>query len=290
MKGFVILVSFLLHILQTEGQTLNIEDPVRVPVKVLRRGANSTCPSEQDVIDAKDELRHQIASTTLSAVAAGCGGAGWRRIGYLDMTDPSQSCPPGLILESITSQVRACGRASLVADCWSTYYNNSNSQYSRVCGRVRGYQFGSTRGFFRGSGQEEVDDVYVNGVSLTHGQSGNRTHIWTFAAGYTEIDSSREAFAKCPCLNAGATPPPLFVGSDYFCESGRPNDLIFFTDDALWDGQNCTTGNCCAFNNPPYFTKTLPTPTSDDIELRICNQDGPSGADSPIDQVELYVQ
>ncbi len=39
-------------------------------------------------------------------------------------------------------------------------------------------------------------------------------------------------------------------------------------DDPLWDGQGCIHGNlCCSLNKPPWFTKTLPTPTTDDIEM-----------------------
>ena len=222
---------------------------------------------------------------------AGCGGAGWRRVGYLDMTDPDQSCPPGLSLKTYSSGVRPCGRASVNAGaCWSTFYTTGDSQYSRVCGRVRGYQFGITQAFIRG---QEIDGYYVDGVILTHGQSGNRTHIWTFAAGLTEAIDRRYSEQHCPCVFAGAEPPPSFVGADYFCESGLHivfhAPYILYPDDPLWDGQNCIS-NCCAFNNPPYFTKTLPAPTSDNIELRICSSRSGSDADSPIDQVELYVQ
>ena len=42
-------------------------------------------------------------------------------------------------------------------------------------------------------------------------------------------------------------------------------------NDVLWDGQDCTpTSTCCQLNNPPWFTKNLPTSTNEDIELRIC--------------------
>ena len=74
MKANVLAVLFLLHVLQTEGQPLGVEDPVRVPTKVLREGANGTCPSEQNTINAKDELRRLTISTTLAAITAGCGG------------------------------------------------------------------------------------------------------------------------------------------------------------------------------------------------------------------------
>ena len=38
-----------------------------------------------------------------------------------------------------------------------------------------------------GYAAQGIDGYYVEGVSLTHGQSGSRTHIWTFAAGLSEV-------------------------------------------------------------------------------------------------------
>ena len=52
---------------------------------------------------------------------------------------------------------------------------------------------------------------------------------------------------------------------DYFCES-RLNSRSASADDPLWDGEGCTsTSTCCELNNPPYFTKQLTSPTTDDI-------------------------
>ena len=99
----------------------------------------------------------------------------------------------------------------------------------------------------------------------------------------------------CPCVASNAAPPPpSFIGNDYFCESGLnapwvDRQYIFYPNDPLWDGQDCPS-RCCEFNNPPYFIKTLPAPTTDDIELRICAEHFGATEDSPIDQVEIYVQ
>ena len=61
MRAYVLAVVFLLHILRTEGQPEPlVEDPVRVPAKVLRESAAGTCPSEQDTTNAKDELSQNI--------------------------------------------------------------------------------------------------------------------------------------------------------------------------------------------------------------------------------------
>ena len=63
MKTFVFTVMFLLYALYTEGQPQPqplVGEPVRVPGKVLRESAADTCPSDQDTIDAKNELRQNI--------------------------------------------------------------------------------------------------------------------------------------------------------------------------------------------------------------------------------------
>ena len=76
----------------------------------------------------------------------------------------------------------------------------------------------------------------------------------------------------CPCDNNNIYPSPLFVGNDYFCESVRENSWadIFYPNAPLWDGQVCEGGGtCCQFNNPPWFTKILANPTTENIELRL---------------------
>ena len=118
-----------------------------------------------------------------------------------------------------------------------------------------------------------LEESYVDGVSLTHGAAGERQHIWTFAAGLSEGMIYSDEF-KCPHDFDSESPP--YVNGDYFCESGNNNDssvdYVFFGSDPLWDGEGCgfnTTS--CQFNNPPYFSKILPAPTTDDIELRLCH-------------------
>ena len=161
-----------------------------------------------------------------------------------------------------------------------------------MCGRIRGYQFGATSGFY-GIGQG-IDNNYVEGVSLTRGGAGNRQHIWTFAAGLSEV-TTQWPNEGCPCDTAAPSVVPSFVGNDYFCESGLHSEwtfnFILFSNDVLWDGQDCTsTSTCCQFNNPPWFTKNLPNVTTDDIELRLCADNSYGNEDVPIELIELYVQ
>lgn len=83
-----------------------------------------------------------------------------------------------------------------------------------------------------------------------------------------------------------------FLGDDYFCEAGVKNGTalqgVFYPDNAIWDGACCRFGTCCEFNNPPWFCKTLPMPTMDDLEVRICHDE--SYEDSPVELLELFVQ
>ena len=208
------------------------------------------------------------------------------------MTDTSYNCPTGLRLTSYSK--RTCGRPVTSRGCSSTTFGVGGLPYSRVCGRIKGYQVGATSAFYYSS--LGIDSYYVDGVSLTHGGAGNRQHIWTFAAGVSEITTifSNEA---CPCGTGPTSRVPAFVGNDYFCESGLHTEWsinylgVLFPNDVLWDGQNCTsTSTCYQFNNPPWFTKNLTNATTDEIELRICIENYLCNEDIPLELIELYVR
>ena len=218
-----------------------------------------------------------------------CGGeGGWRRAVYLNMTDPTTSCPFGWQL--ITFPKRTCGGVTGRLSCDSVFFPVTGGDYNRVCGRIKAYQVGYIDAFeaYDEGQATTIDGAYVAGVSLTHGSP--RQHIWTFAAGATEAVPTRNDACPCDATINIAIPP--FVGECYFCESGvnfgSPGSQ-FYPDDPLWDGENCTsTSTCCEMNNPPYFTKQLTSPTTDDIEARLCRYD--SGEDSPVEFIELYVK
>ena len=222
---------------------------------------------------------------------------GWMRVANLDMTDPDQNCPAGFRLVSRTSApLRTCGRPG-PAGCVSTTFQTYGVEYSHVCGRVIGYQdgtpgaFGPSAPLPRGT---TIDSYYVDGVSLTNGQSP-RQHIWRFAGAADETAGDSILPSICPCTQPDvpyAGTIPSFVGQDYFCDTGSREavELIFYHNDPLWDGQGCGgTSTCCEFNNPPWFCRQLPQPTTDDIELRICGDEATNDEDTPIEQVEIYV-
>ena len=213
---------------------------------------------------------------------------GWMRVANLDMTDPTQQCPDGFKLTNRTEPpLRTCGRPAGHRDgCVSTTFPVYGIEYSRVCGRIVGYQFGSPSGF--DTLENSIDSDYIAGISLTHGLP--RQHIWSFVNAQNELTN----FEVCPCIQNNTDSVPLFVGSDYFCDSAvrgsSTTEGIYHPDDPLWDGEGCgSTSTCCEFNNPPWFCKQLPQPTTDDIEFRLCENTDSIHDDSPFEFVQLHI-
>ena len=118
-----------------------------------------------------------------------------------------------------------------------------------------------------------------------------RQHIWTYAVGLTADDTSA---SSCPC-NTGTTANTLSYGNDYYCESGARSSTFhskgFYPNDILWDGQQCESHEspCCSSSTIPWFIKTLPQSVTDDIELRMCSNEGYPDEATPIDIIEIYI-
>ena len=225
-----------------------------------------------------------------------CNGVagGWMRIVSLNMTDGSCTCPLGL--RTLQNPQPLCAINTDGSGCSSTVFPVQGVQYSRVCGKIIGYQQGSPDAFwaYNHGGQTIIDYYYVDGISLTHGSP--RKHIWTFAAALHEYNSPSNSV--CPCTNTRNSQHniitiPSFVGHDYFCDTGSENQVQnkFYGDDPLWDGEGCGQFNtCCSWNTPPWFIKQLSSPTSDDIEMRLCSNENRDNEDITVETLEIYVQ
>ena len=221
-----------------------------------------------------------------------CGQGEWRRVAYLNMNDPTQQCPSAW-REYNTSGVRACGTPNITEKsergCVSHMYRIS-TQYSRVCGRIIGYQYGSPDALHMNT----IDQSYVDGISITHGAQDSREHIWTYAAGVTESSGLGDTIDNCPCSRFPGTEAPSFVGTNFYCESANPTDTFrrdhLFLDDKLWDGQQCEDSCCTGANTPPWFSTNLPMTTNDAIEVRICGTDTTFDEDTLIQLLEIYTQ
>ena len=298
LRVYLAVASFAILAQLAFAQGANTTLPLTYPGQVLQRDGSQTCPSEEQ----EEILRNEIDNETLSLLRESvipllqgysCGGFGWRRVAYLNISNPSQQCPT--VWREITTPFRVCGRRSGTASCEGLTYSTGSEQYDQVCGRMIGYQLSTPDAFGLGVfiPPQSIDSYYMDGLSVTHGSP--RQHIWSFVGGLDEVSPS---FA-CPCVNGSTTINriPSFVGQNYFCESSitRSNGSIIGTfwpnSDPLWDGQGCgPTSSCCTFNSPPWFNVQLSSPTTDDIEVRICGDEGIRNEDTPIQLIELYVK
>ena len=258
--------------------------PSKVSSAVIAEERAGQCPS-QDILDASKEALKEdiddILQDFLPVSTCPCGGAGlWRRIAHLNMTDPTQQCPPNW--NPYTSPVRGCGWVS--RGCVSASYPSHGQAYSRVCGRILAYQSGTPNGFEL---PFDIERAYFEGISLTHGAAGSRQHIWSFVAAY------HEGTSDCSCLGNGKPSIPSIVGDDYFCAtatSRAPSTGVIYQDNPLWDGEGCgLTNACCEFNNPPWFCTTLPQVTTDDIEIRNCADFIISNEDTLVNIIDIYI-
>ena len=104
--------------------------------------------------------------------------------------------------------------------------------------------------------------------------------------------------SNCPCNHGNSLYHyPTFIGSDYYCESGKPvgegwTDKIY-TGDKLWDGKQCESnedGCCKDGNNLPWFSKLISPSTTSKIELRLCDDETENNERVPLELVEIYVR
>ena len=288
------LMSFLLTVEHLAAQS-STALPIVSALRSLE-GSGSTCPSDEARERVRNEIREEFYTTFEESIRPMfCGGSfGWRRVAFLNTSDPTEQCPTPWREINATNSLRLCGqRESNGPNCSSVMFSTSGAQYNSVCGRIIGYSFDSPDAFAGASGRT-IDDPYVDGVSVTYGQP--RRHIWSFAGGLDE-DNTANAVSNCPCVNPDVT-VPSYVGNNYFCETCNPGVWsgrtgMYHVNDPLWDGEGCgPNSQCCSFNSPPWFTAYLPSPTTEDIEVRICGNDGAGTAheDTPIQVIELYVK
>ena len=276
--------------------------PVTAPSVAIGSQSSGSCPSQSKLEAARDSLMQNVSDIILETVLpviqqqrspCGCNlpGNSWKRIAFLD-TSSSQPCPSAWNL--IRSPLTACGRRfSTRASCNSAVYSSNGTAYTQVCGRITGIQSGSTNAFNSSIEGVGIEGSYLDGISLTRGQPGSREHVWSFANAYydTSIRSTDTKFV-CPCMYPNWPHTiPSFVGNNYFCATSGRSRNINNINDRLWDSVGCTSSNtCCKFNQPPWFCKTLPNATSEDLEVRICGDQSTTNEDTYITNMEIYVK
>ena len=222
-----------------------------------------------------------------------CGGqGGWMRVAHVNMSQSGASCPQGLA-QKVKSELILCGQS--FTGCQGILFSALGLNYSRVCGQLRGYQFGSTDAFnpYNVNPSLGLNDHYVDGASITYDTAVPK-HIWTYATGVSFQAQGCDT-CSCPCNSDRTVQVPPYVGSDYYCETGNNAagvSLILFSNDPLWDGQQCdgVEAPCCTHPNMPWFTKTLGETTTEDIQLRLCGDQVHNDVEETLLQlIELYV-
>lgn len=131
-------------------------------------------------------------------------------------------------------------------------------EYREVRGNVVVQQYASTNAFRRFNASSLIDDIYIDGVSFTYRDSNlNRQHIFSYAIAISNsvIGDDR----ACPA--AGGATPPVFVGSNFYCESGNPSatwELALYQPKLFLDKE---------------FSVSLTQPTRSPIEMRVMNDE-----------------
>ena len=232
----------------------------------------------------------------------GCGGAGWIKVADVNMSDPTHSCPSEFEEMQILVGKRGCKRPPVTGSgsMTQTSFDCKGNSYSEVCGKVRAIAAGSFKAFgtkYRGEEHKNIDSYYVDGVSITCGTP--REHIWTYAGGLLDTSEAtvEEQEFQCPCNTDGIRElVPDFVGEDYTCESANQGDqsssmvsVDRFHADKLWDNKNLgrLETNC---EKCPYFYKRLESPTTSNIDMRICAGEDSTKQELYITIIELYIK
>lgn len=213
---------------------------------------------------------------------------GWMKAIDFDMRRPDQQCPEGFKFLYQQGQ-RVCAK-TVEKGCQSITFPLYDIPYKRLCGRAGAFQVGTNNAFhrFKCDHCTTINDPYVDGISITYDYP--RKHIWSLAATWT----GNYGRAVCPCATGRGTPPPKFVGDNYFCEIGKywPSKNMFADTDPLWDGEGCGNDEkqCCEAPGLPWFCTDIPGGTNKDIEIRVCADQDIYDEDLFWQSMEIYVQ
>ena len=194
-----------------------------------------------------------------------------------------EDCPKGFVKKDSI----CCRPPSKSGGCVSFSVSSRGIKYDRVLSRVFAYQIGTPDGVSGSNRPGSIDEAYVDGVSITYGKSP-RKHIWTFIA------SSSEKKPICPCSTGSTVKVPDFIGKNYFCESGNPDETAvpgkLYDKDKMWDGRTFGSVEAsCSDSKDGHTYTVLPSSTTDDIEVRVCTDEATADEDIGLNNINLFV-
>ncbi|MCK6525322.1 hypothetical protein L6R49_28285 [Myxococcota bacterium] len=165
-----------------------------------------------------------------------------------DLNFSADTCPGEWVLDGSKPY---CRRDSEVASAASASFPSFGVSWTELHTTLTAYQYASMNAFYFAEGRG-IDDLYVDGLSITRGAEGSREHLYTVAIGMTTKGTSGY---DCPAQ--GGNPPPDFVGEAYACGSA-----------------NTTYGWIYAWYSAPVFSAasvlvSATASSDDDVELRL---------------------
>jgi hypothetical protein len=199
-------------------------------------------------------------------------GGGWTLIVDDDYT--TDSCPGSWVKDTVQ---QVCHRDTARGSAVSASFDAYGITYEEVTGELVAYQYASSNAYWYASGRT-VEDIYVDGISITVGASGSREHVFTYAVGMTM--STGYAY-DCPAI--GGNSPPSFVGSDYLCGSGNSTSTWAYA----WYSS-------AIFSGDTFQAAVASGSTADDVEVRLmCDEEASSltySEDVGLRSLALYVR
>ena len=231
------------------------------------------------------------------AVDAPTVADGWVRV--INIKPSGGSCPGDLQYTVPPSGRAVCERGCTEDACISSFSLAPGVSYSKVRGYALARQYYSADAFGRHLERVfNIDQTYVDGISLTTNAGGSRTHLWTWAVGVS-VAGNYPAY-DCPCN--GGDPAPAFIGDSWFCASGLHGstgstdqwyeDELFNTNREDSTGIGIPSGNTCrdGFGADRTWIETdLGAATTDDLEVRVMSDQPPDNEDAGITEMEVWV-
>ena len=122
----IAVTSFAVLAQPTIAQGPNITLPLIYVGQVLQGDGSQTCPSEEQHGVLRNEIKNATQRLLRESVVPCGDNSGWRRVAYLNMSNPNQQCPS--VWQEIITPHRVCGRVSNVSSCEGVTYMTGSEQ------------------------------------------------------------------------------------------------------------------------------------------------------------------
>ena len=258
----------------------------------------SSAPSERDMCvneskiikDGQEIIKSRVAPLVNKEYGPPCicgeEDGHWKRAIYLNVEEKRFANANGW---------RGCSQTEGIVSCKSIHQNQTNDMYTKVCGMIRASYKASSqkdttfafenyllRAQSKVSGQSAINSAYLDGVSVTYGNSPNRSHVWSFVVPQNQNNGMYKPQKNCLCSNNDSYWPfivPDFIENNSFCDSNKKRETT------LWSGEDCSQSSTCCrdVDHPSWFCTTLAGSVQDKLEVRYF------GDTIDISLIEIYI-